>query len=78
MKPSDQKLTFLNDANRDEESLRRWCVFPITENKLKPIVTFEANDFSVSVPEAVHLHILLGEILTWTQIYPSFFCLEIT
>lgn len=23
MKPSDQKLTFLNDANRDEESLRR-------------------------------------------------------
>lgn len=60
-------LTFPHSVDGDEETLRGTLVVQVTEGEAEAVVTFEPGGIrggsSVSVPQAVHLHVVLSEVL---------------
>lgn len=58
----------------DEEALGRSLVVQVAENEAEAVVTFEPGGVGVndmSVPQAVHLHVVLSEVLTGRQLRPT-------
>lgn len=58
----------------DEEALGRSLVVHVAENEAEAVVTFEPGSTGVddvSVPQAVHLNVVLSEVLTGRQLRPT-------
>ena len=64
-------LTPLHRADGDEEALLRRLAVQVAEDEAEAVVTFEPGAGGVRVPQAVELHVVLGEVLTRTQIGPT-------
>lgn len=68
--------TFLYSLDSDEETLWRCLIVSITEEKVETVMTFKSTEYSVFVPQTVHLHIILCKVLTCVQVNQSSFCLH--
>lgn len=68
-------LTFLHSVERDEEALSGSLVVQVAEAEAEAVVTFELGGSrgsgSMLVPQTVHVHIILGEVLTGHQLGPT-------
>lgn len=59
--------------HRDEEALSRRLVVQVAEGEAEAVVTFKAGCVGgggVLVPQSVHLHVALCEVLTRRQLVP--------
>ena len=63
----------MHSVDRDEEALRRRLVVQVAEGEAEAVVTFEpgsAGGSGVHVPQTVHLHIVLSEVLSGRHLGP--------
>lgn len=58
--------TFVDPVDGDEEGLSRRLVVQVAESEAEAVATSEisANASAVFVPQTVHLHVVLREVLT--------------
>lgn len=74
-----QPLTFVHRVDGDEEALCWSLVIQVAEGEAEAVVTFEpggVGDGAVFVPQTVHLHVVLSEVLTGRQLSPTRLCLQ--
>lgn len=67
-------LTFLHGVDWDEEALCGSLVVQVAEGEAEAVVTFEPGGVGgggVCVPQTVHLHVVLSEVLTGRQLGPT-------
>lgn len=65
--------TFVDPVDGDEEGLRRRHVVQVAESEAETVVTSEPSSYSsgVFVPQTVHLHVILREVLTRREFDPT-------
>lgn len=69
-----QPLTFVHRVDGDEEALCWSLIIQVAQGEAKAVVTFEpgaVGDGGVFVPQTVHLHVVLSEVLTRQQLSPT-------